>query len=60
MEAIALLQEWAQSIGSMAGLNSSNCSILGGAVGVPESRLEVRADTCTSVGKYSLQCYMYA
>lgn len=41
MEAIALLQEWVQSIGSVAGLNSSNVSILSGAVGVPEARLEV-------------------
>lgn len=41
MEAIALLQEWVQSIGSVAGLNSSNVSILSGAVGVPEARLEL-------------------
>lgn len=46
MEAIALLQEWVQAIGSRAGLDSSNSSILSGAVGVPESRLEVTADTC--------------
>lgn len=41
MEAIALLQEWVQVIGSKAGLNFANSSIHSGAVGVPESRLEV-------------------
>ena len=50
MEAIALLQEWVQVIGSKAGLNFANSSIHSGAVGVPESRLEVniRSVTCTS------------
>lgn len=41
MEAIALLQEWVQSIGSQAGLTAENTTILSGAVGAPESRLEV-------------------
>ena len=41
MEALALLQEWIQSVGSAAGLNSENTSLTSGAVGVPESRLEV-------------------
>ena len=43
-EALALLQEWVRDVGSSAGLNSSNTQILSGAVGCPESRLEVR--TC--------------
>ena len=41
MEALALLQEWIQSVGSAAGLNAENTSLTSGAVGVPESRLEV-------------------
>lgn len=41
MEAIALLQEWVQSIGSQAGLTAENTTILSGAVGAPESRLEL-------------------
>lgn len=45
-EAISLLQEWVQAIGSKAGLNSQNTALLSGAVGVPESRLEV---TCCCV-----------
>lgn len=40
MDAIALLSEWVHDIGSQAGL-SDNVHILSGAVGVPESRLEV-------------------
>lgn len=46
MEAIALLQEWVQTIGSQAGLTDQNATILSGAVGVPESRLE--ASICSS------------
>ena len=41
LEALSLLQEWVASVGSQAGLTASNCSIFSGAVGVPESRLEV-------------------
>ena len=48
MEAIALLEEWVQSIGSQAGLTRQNATILSGAVGVPESRLEARAISMTS------------
>ena len=41
MEAVALLQEWVQDIGSEAGLEPSNTAITSGSVGVPESRLEL-------------------
>lgn len=41
MEALALLQEWVATIGSQAGLTDANAAIYSGAVGVPESRLEV-------------------
>lgn len=44
MEAIALLQEWVQTIGSRAGLTDQNATILSGAVGVPESRLELEIE----------------
>ena len=47
MDAIALLSEWVQDIGSQAGL-SDNVNILSGAVGVPESRLEVRSGLMAS------------
>ena len=40
LDAVSLVSEWVQSIGSQAGL-SDNVHILSGAVGVPESRLEV-------------------
>ena len=40
LDAVALLTEWVQNIGSQAGL-SDNVQILSGAVGVPESRIEV-------------------
>lgn len=40
MEAIGLLQEWVQNIGSQAGLTAQNTTILSGAIGAPESRLE--------------------
>ena len=42
-EALALLQEWVRDVGSHAGLNGSNTRILSGAIGCPESRLEVRS-----------------
>lgn len=41
MEGIALVQEWVQDIGSRAGLTSTNTSLNSGAIGAPESRLEV-------------------
>lgn len=43
MEAIALVEEWVQTIGSQAGLTAQNTTILSGAIGVPESRLEASA-----------------
>lgn len=44
MEAIGLLQEWVQNIGSQAGLTANNTTILSGAVGAPESRLELEVE----------------
>jgi hypothetical protein len=41
MEAVALLQEWVQGIGREAGLTEANTRLHSGAVGVPDSRLEV-------------------
>lgn len=41
MEAISLLQDWIQSVGSLAGLQQANTNLLSGAVGAAESRLEV-------------------
>lgn len=41
-EAIALMQEWVQTIGSKAGFTAANTRLSSGAVGAPESRLEVR------------------
>ncbi len=38
MDALALVSEWVQNIGSQAGL-TDNVHILSGAVGVPESRI---------------------
>ncbi|CAL5220910.1 g3005 [Coccomyxa viridis] len=46
MDAVALLSEWVQNIGSQAGL-TDNVHILSGAVGVPESRLELEVDFST-------------
>ena len=40
-DAQALLQEWVRDVGSEAGLTQFNARISSGAVGVPESRLEV-------------------
>ncbi len=42
MDAAALLQEWVADIGAVAGLTPFNSVINSGAIGVPESRLEVR------------------
>lgn len=44
MEAIGLIQEWVQVIGSQAGLTARNTTILSGAVGAPESRLELEVE----------------
>ena len=41
MEAITLVQDWIQSVGSIAGLQQANTNLLSGAVGAAESRLEV-------------------
>ncbi len=41
MEAITLVQDWIQSVGSVAGLRQSNTNLHSGAVGAAESRLEV-------------------
>mmetsp|Transcript_14526 Transcript_14526/g.31606 ORF Transcript_14526/g.31606 Transcript_14526/m.31606 type:complete len:240 (+) Transcript_14526:59-778(+) len=40
-EATTLLQEWVKEIGSQAGLSSSNTRLSSGAIGIPESRLEL-------------------
>lgn len=42
LDAVELLQEWVADIGAQAGLTPFNATISSGAVGVPESRLEVR------------------
>ncbi|KAK9837483.1 hypothetical protein WJX81_005889 [Elliptochloris bilobata] len=44
LDAAALLQDWVRDIGSKAGLGASNAQILSGAVGVPESRLELEVE----------------
>ena len=41
MDAISLVQDWVRDVGSQAGLSAANAQILSGAVGIPESRLEV-------------------
>lgn len=41
-EATLLLQEWVRDVGYAAGLRPTNTRISSGAIGVPESRLEVR------------------
>jgi len=51
-EALALLQEWVRDVGSHAGLNSSNTRILSGAIGCPESRLEVRIAAAAASAVY--------
>lgn len=40
-EASALMQEWVRDVGSKAGLVIERCSVSSGAIGVPESRLEL-------------------
>jgi hypothetical protein len=44
MEAVALLQEWAREVGAPAGLAPEAAALVSGAVGAPESRLELEAD----------------
>lgn len=41
MDAVVLLKEWVQEIGSLAGLSKDNTCITSGSVGTPESRLEL-------------------
>ncbi|KAL6782696.1 hypothetical protein ACKKBG_A07770 [Auxenochlorella protothecoides x Auxenochlorella symbiontica] len=43
-EALAHIQEWILTIGQEAGLRLSDARILSGAVGVPESRIELELD----------------
>lgn len=40
-DATALLVEWVQSIGIAAGLDATNARLSAGAIGMPESRLEL-------------------
>ncbi|KAK9814758.1 hypothetical protein WJX72_011027 [[Myrmecia] bisecta] len=44
LEAVALLQEWVRDVASKAGLTASHAQIFSGAVGVPESRLELEVE----------------
>ena len=44
------VQEWVATIGSQAGLTSDNSGIFSGAIGVPESRLEVLPASTLSQG----------
>lgn len=41
-DATRLLQEWVHDIGSAAGMTAANTRLSSGAIGAPESRLEVR------------------
>jgi hypothetical protein len=41
LDATALLQEWVRDVGAAAGLTPANTRLASGALGVPESRLEV-------------------
>ncbi|MEW5301959.1 MAG: hypothetical protein WDW38_008584 [Sanguina aurantia] len=43
-EATALLQEWVRDIGSLAGCNTENTRLSSGAIGAPESRLELEVN----------------
>jgi len=54
MEAVELLQEWVREIGSVAGLGPTNAAINSGAVGTPESRLELEVtfDTLAEVEQF--------
>jgi hypothetical protein len=54
MEAVALLQEWVRDVGSIAGLGPTNAAINSGAVGTPESRLELEVtfDTLAEVEQF--------
>lgn len=53
LDAVSLVSEWVQNIGSQAGL-SDNAQILSGAVGVPESRIEVRLNIRVSTATKSM------
>lgn len=44
MEALALVQDWIQNVGSVAGLTQENTCLSSGAVGTPESRLELEVE----------------
>jgi len=44
MEALALVQDWIQNVGSAAGLTQENTCLSSGAVGAPESRLELEVE----------------
>ena len=55
LDAVALMQEWLADIGQPAGLTQRNARLLSGAVGVPESRLEV----CTRALVPLEQCSIY-
>jgi len=50
MEALALVQDWIQNVGSAAGLTQENTYLSSGAVGAPESRLEVASQTVGRLG----------
>lgn len=44
LDAVQLMQEWVRDVGSCAGLSAANARIHSGAVGVPESRLELEVE----------------
>jgi hypothetical protein len=54
MDAVALLQEWVRDVGCKAGLTSSNTRLSSGAVGIPESRLEVHSAQATTNARIPL------
>ena len=54
LDAVALVQEWVQDIGSQAGLSPDAVRINSGSVGVPESRLEVGGLRSCSLGRVVL------
>ena len=57
MEALALVQEWIQTIGRVAGLNEQNTSLNSGAIGAPESRLEVIRMSHTLIVFLFISCH---
>jgi len=46
-KATVAMREWMQTIGKRAGMNESNARLSSGAVGVAESRLEVRVGSAS-------------